>query len=143
LNGSGDGEAELPKANPAELEYTKQATDMVLDYLDETRQDPDQNLLDRLKWTPEDLQRFRDRWQNVKPIDQPGANPNLDRSDVEEALRSLGMRAPKAIRSESKPSEKDGLRGLQDSGNRRQAPAPVRDAFEAFRRGWKSTESSN
>ncbi|EGF26007.1 hypothetical protein [Rhodopirellula baltica] len=143
LNGSGDGEAELPKADPADLEYTKQATDMVLDYLNETRQDPDQNLLDRLKWTPEDLQRFRDRWQNVKPIDQPGANPNLDRSDVEEALRSLGMRAPKAIRSESKPSEQDGLRGLQDSGNRRQAPAPVRDAFEAFRRGWKSTESSN
>ncbi|EMB18056.1 hypothetical protein [Rhodopirellula europaea] len=139
LNGSGEGEAELPKADPADLEYTKRATDMVLDYLDETRQDPDQNLLDRLKWTPEDLQRFRERWQNVKPIDQPDADPNLDRSDVEEALRSLGMRAPKGMRSESKPGEQDGQRGLQDSGNRRQAPAAVRDAFEAFRRGWRSS----
>ncbi|PHQ32517.1 midas domain-containing protein [Rhodopirellula bahusiensis] len=139
LSGEGESEAELPKADPADMEYTKRATDMVLDYLDENRQDPDQNLLDRLKWTPEDLQRFRERWQNVKPIDQPGAAPNLDRSDVEEALRSLGMRAPKTMRSQSAPGEQDGQRGLQDSGNRRQAPAAVRDAFEAFRRGWDSS----
>jgi hypothetical protein len=140
LNGNGESNTELPPADPADLEYTKRATDMVLDYLDETRQDPDPNLLDRLKWTPEDLQRFRERWQNVKPIDQPGADPNLDRSDVEEALRSLGMRAPQSMRSQSAPGQQDGLRGLQDSGNRRQAPAAVRDAFEAFRRGWKSSQ---
>ncbi|MCC9654817.1 circumsporozoite protein- membrane associated protein [Rhodopirellula halodulae] len=133
-NGGNESGGEVPKADPADLEYTKQATDMVLDYLDETRQDPDPDLLERLKWSQDDLKRFRDRWQNVKPIDSSDPKAAVDPSELEEALRSLGMRAPNTMRSQSAPRPQDGMRGLRDSGNRRQAPAAVRDAFEAFRR---------
>ncbi|MBB3207458.1 hypothetical protein FHS27_003279 [Rhodopirellula rubra] len=125
-------ENELP--DPVDLEYTKAATDMVLDYLDETRTDPDPELLERLKWTDQDLKRFRQRWQDIKPID---GGPRVDappQSEIEEALRSLGMRPPGTAES-NRRDQSDDIRGLRDSGNRRPAPADIRDAFEAFRRG--------
>ncbi len=125
-------ENELP--DPVDLEYTKAATDMVLDYLDETRTDPDPDLLERLKWSEQDLKRFRQRWQDIKPID---GGPRVDappQSEIEEALRSLGMRPPGTAES-NRRDQSDDIRGLRDSGNRRPAPADIRDAFEAFRRG--------
>ncbi|TWT66075.1 hypothetical protein CA85_29370 [Allorhodopirellula solitaria] len=124
-------ENELP--DPVDLEYTKAATDLVLDYLDETRTDPDPELLQRLKWTEKDLERFRNRWQNVKPIDgEP--RPDATASEIDEALRSLGMR-PRATTESTRRDAADNVRSLRDAGNRRSAPADVRDAFEAFRRG--------
>ncbi len=123
---------ELP--DPVDLEYTKAATDLVLDYLDETRTDPDPDLLQRLKWTEQDLRRFRERWQNVKPVDEGPRSGAASPSEIEEALRSLGMRPPQTTQSSRRDSA-DALRGLRDSGNRRPAPADVRDAFDAFRRG--------
>ncbi|MFG0288828.1 MAG: circumsporozoite protein-membrane associated protein [Rhodopirellula sp. JB044] len=125
-------EDELP--DPVDMEYTKAATDMVLDYLDETRTDPDPELLERLKWTEQDLRRFRQRWQDIKPIDgaPPTDGPAAD--EIEEALRSLGMRPPGNTQS-NRRDRADDIRGLRDSGNRRPAPANIRDAFDAFRRG--------
>ncbi len=131
--GTGDSlENELP--DPVDLEYTKAATDMVLDYIDETRTDPDPNLLQRLKWSEADLRRFRDRWQNVKPIDGGPRSEAVAPDEIEEALRSLGMR-PREITKTTQGDTADTLGNLRDSGNRRPAPADVRDAFEAFRRG--------
>ena len=129
---AGDDNSELP--DPVDLDYTKKATDLVLDYLDETRQNPDPELLDRLKWTEQDLQRFQDRWKDVQP-DEPNRNSDLPLSDeMRDALRSLGMRPPNSTKSSNRESA-DGIRGLRDAGNRRQAPPAIRDAFEAFRRG--------
>ncbi|EMI52599.1 circumsporozoite protein-putative membrane associated protein [Rhodopirellula sallentina SM41] len=136
-SGGGVGE-EVPAENelpdPVDMEYTKAATDMVLDYLDETRTDPDPELLERLKWTEQDLRRFRQRWQDIKPIDgaPPTDAPAAD--EIEEALRSLGMRPPGNTQS-NRRDRADDIRGLRDSGNRRPAPANIRDAFDAFRRG--------
>ncbi|MCM2373832.1 circumsporozoite protein-membrane associated protein [Aporhodopirellula aestuarii] len=133
--GTGDDlpiENELP--DPVDLEYTKAATDMVLDYLDETRADPDPELLDRLKWTEQDLKRFRQRWESIKPIDQGPRADTPPPNEIEEALRSLGMRPPESTQS-NRRDQSDDIRGLRDSGNRRPAPADIRDAFEAFRRG--------
>ena len=118
--------------DPVDLEYAKKATDMVLDYLEQTRDKPDQELLRELNWTEEDLRRFGDRWQKVRDIDRANSD-NPQARDLEEALKSLGMRPP--TQSSQRQRERgDDLRAIQDSGNRRSAPAAHRDAFEQFRR---------
>ncbi|TWT82148.1 hypothetical protein CA13_36090 [Planctomycetes bacterium CA13] len=116
--------------NPVDLDYAKKATDMVLDYLEETRDSPDQNLLDDLNWSENDLQRFADRWKNVRQIDNVDSE---QQRDLAESLESLGIRPP--TQSTTRRQEQaDALRGLRDAGNRTPPPAAYRDAFESFRR---------
>ncbi|TWU06339.1 hypothetical protein [Stieleria varia] len=117
---------------PADLDYAKESTDMVLDYLEETRDQVDPELLKDLKWTEEDLERFRKRWEKVRelPNDQPADRLS---PDVQDALRSLGLEKS-SRQSKGAADAPDGLRDLRDSGNRRPAPAAFRDAFEQFRR---------
>ena len=84
---------------------------MVLDYLKETKDKPNQELLDRLNWTEDDLKRFSDRWEKVRDIDNvPNNQPN---SDVEEALE------------ESWHASTSGRRNV---GNRRQGGRPAKPA---------------
>ncbi len=131
-NGKG-GDAAMPP-DAVNTDYAKKATDMVLDYLDQTRDQPDQELLDKLKWTREDLQRFRDRWKDVRDLDPTSASETPRNRDIEDALRSLGMRAPGSDTGDTRSDTADDLRGIRDSGNRKPPPAAYRDAFDAFRR---------
>jgi hypothetical protein len=135
--GDGIGQADdsgssLPP-DPVNVEYAKRATDMVLDYLEETRDSPDKDLLDKLNWSEQDLKRFADRWQGMRelpPADQPGGAAD---SEWTEALKSLGLRPP----SEADGNMRDAassIRRVRDAGNRKPPPAPYRDAFDAFRR---------
>ncbi|MEM9643819.1 MAG: hypothetical protein AAF989_02400 [Planctomycetota bacterium] len=124
--------------DPVDVDYAKKATDMVLDYLEETRDRPDSELLEKLNWTPQDLERFRDRWDRLRDIATESQDVE-DRRDFDDALRSLGLRE-KSSRSRSSTNSGDaGLRpgdaGTRDSGNRSRPPAAFREAFEAFRRG--------
>ena len=115
------------------VEYAKKAADMVLDYLEETRDAPDRELLEKLNWTQQDLKRFADRWQNVRELGKAGdADPTASR-DVQEALKSLGIRPPSQA-GDTVNDSADSLRGIRDSGNRKPPPAAFRDAFDAFRR---------
>ena len=138
-SGDGTGTGSMPNpgqddSTPPEpdLEYAKKATDMVLDYLDETREHVDKDLLEDLNWTEDDLRRFRDRWQNVRELEQaPSGQP---KNELEDALRSLGLQS-KGSSPNTKRQNADTFRNLRDSGNRRKPPPAFRDAFEAFRRG--------
>ncbi len=133
----GEGESQgsdsgLPPEE-ANAEYAKRATDMVLDYLNETRDKPDRELLDKLNWGEDDLRRFAERWQKVREIADKNSDPKTNR-EINEALKSLGMR-PKAADSKNNVRESaDSLRSIRDSGNRKPPPAAYRDAFDAFRR---------
>ena len=128
MPGSAEDAANEPP--PPDLEYAKEATDMVLDYLDETREQVDPELLKDLNWTEQDLERFRQRWEKVRDLKQAPSDvkPN---SELEDALKSLGLK-PKARGTGTREGD-DGFRSLRDSGNRRKAPAAFRDAFDAFR----------
>ena len=130
---SGDAGAQPAPAQP-DLEYTKKATDMVLDYLQETRDKPDTDLLKDLNWTEQDLQRFADRWQKVRDMEKSAPPDAATRESVEEALRSLGMRPPSSDAALENVDQADAFRGIRDSGNRKPPPAAYRDVFEAFRR---------
>ncbi|KAA1262165.1 hypothetical protein LF1_47270 [Rubripirellula obstinata] len=142
--GSGDGSGEGTDAESSQQsaensaandEYTRKATDMVLDYLDQTRDAPDQELLDRLNWTEQDLKQFQDRWKDIGDLDaaKNKNDPAANRA-TEEALRSLGLRPPSTGKNRSTSEQSDSLKGIRDSGNRRRPPAALRDAFDAFRR---------
>ncbi len=129
-SGSGTGAPQTPVDAP-DLEYTKKATDMVLDYLKETRDAPDRELLDKLKWTEDDLRRFSERWQSLREVRD--VSPLGENREMKEALESLGMR-PRGSATSNRSLEQDDLRGLRDSGARQAPPAALRDAFDAFRR---------
>ena len=119
--------------SPADMEYAKKATDMVLDYLKQTRDAPDQELMDKLNWTEDDLRRFSDRWQRARELQQAN-DANADPvADWEETLKSLGLRNPETKTRDSREAA-DSLRSLRDSGNRKPPPPAHRDAFDAFRR---------
>ena len=125
---TGDGPA---TPDPVDLDYADEATDMVLDYLEKNKDQSDPDLLDKLNWTPEQLEAFRRRWQSAKQIDRPG-DPQ-QQQNLDQALQSLGMRRPGDLRADT-PQTADDLRGLRDGGNRRPAPPAYRDAFDRFRR---------
>ncbi len=116
---------------PVDVDYAKKATDMVLDYLEETGDQPDPELLERLNWSEADLQRFRARWENARQMEQRG--PRGEQA-FEETLRSLGMRDQSSGSGASERGSADQLRDLRDSGTRRPPPSLYRDAFDAFRR---------
>ncbi|MEM6470976.1 MAG: hypothetical protein AAF802_15565 [Planctomycetota bacterium] len=126
-----EGDSSFEPPPPPDVEYSKEATDMVLDYLEETRDQVDEKLLDDLNWSKEDLRRFQKRWEKVRELDQP-ESPTSKSSEFEEALRSLGLN-PESKASRMRESPSDGFQNLRDSGNRRRAPSAFRDAFEAFR----------
>jgi hypothetical protein len=106
---------------------------MVLDYLEETRDQVDPELLKDLNWSEDDLRRFQERWQKVRELEQPKGDQPRQSSEFEDALRSLGLN-PKNRPGASEAAPADTLRNLRDSGNRRKAPPSIRDAFDAFRR---------
>ncbi|QEF96266.1 hypothetical protein Mal15_02930 [Stieleria maiorica] len=132
--GASDDAADSGAETPPEpdLEYAKKATDMVLDYLDETRDQVDEDLLKELDWTEQDLQRFRERWEKVRQLEQP-TQQGESTDELQDALRSLGLQQRQGP-SQSARESADSLRNLRDSGNRRKAPPAIRDAFDAFRR---------
>ncbi|MGB7326551.1 MAG: circumsporozoite protein- membrane associated protein [Rubripirellula sp.] len=138
--GMGDGNDGLGEGGDVELppdavntDYAKEATDLVLDYLEQTRDQPDSELLRKLNWTPADLQKFRDRWKGVRDLGDPTGETKSSR-EIEDALRSLGLRKPGSATTGNARDAADAMRGIRDSGNRKPPPAAYRDAFDAFRR---------
>jgi hypothetical protein len=64
----------------------------------------------------------------------PGENAG-DAKQIEDALRSLGIRPPATGPIGESRDRDDSMRRLRDGGNRPPPPSLYRDAFEAFRRG--------
>lgn len=121
-----------PQADPADMEYAQKATDLVLDYLEQNRDRPAEDLLRDLNWTEADLRAFEERWQQTRRLaDQPASGAQ---DEFAEALKSLGLRPEKPTRQQQRRTD-DRLRGLEDSGQRLTPPPLYRDLFDAFRRG--------
>lgn len=137
MPGTGASDAAAPPAapDPVNVEAAKKATDLVLDSLKNQRENPDQELLDRLGWTPDQLRRFVDRWEKTRKLGEQ--NDPAARQQYEEALKSLGLRPEENISPRSSNSRNDQLRQIQDTGSRMAPPPQFRDAIEAYRRSLK------
>ena len=89
-----------PESKPeaANLEYTRQATDLAIRYLEDElgKERPDPRLLERLGgWNDHDLRRFVERWKEMQQ--QAGQSPGTrEGRQFDETLRNLGSLAPKA-----------------------------------------------
>lgn len=121
--GSGGNSSTPPPTGETEpgddpnLEYARQQTNLVIDKLDEQlrEQEVDENLLEKLGWTTDELRQFVERWKNLKS-QADGAGPQAEeaRQELDDALRSLGLgrnRRP-GFRAQT---AKDKLRDLQEA----------------------------
>ncbi|HVX14056.1 MAG TPA: hypothetical protein VHC22_22920 [Pirellulales bacterium] len=112
-----------PGGDEANQEYARKATDLALERLkDQLAKDkPDPELLEKLKWTREDVERFVQQWERLKKgADEAGPKGDAARQELDDALRSLGLR-PRgtSLSGEHKPDDRQ--RNLRDS---RRAPPP-------------------
>jgi hypothetical protein len=121
---------EVPDGDAAKLEYARRATDLVLDYLRHESRAGDAKLLEELGWSAEDRQRFVDRWLRLQ---QAAGESASGKRELDESLRSLGLRAPQD-RVREGAATSDALEGLREGTPSAPPPAAYRDQFEAFRR---------
>ncbi|MCA9142247.1 MAG: hypothetical protein H6823_18805 [Planctomycetaceae bacterium] len=126
-----DKQLEVPPGDEANLEYSRRATDMVLEYLKDQQDNPDRELLDELGWTEADLAAFLKRWQQLK---QSAVEDNTNRRELDESLRSLGLR-PARDRIRQGTTQSDDTTGLRDSGPQTAPPPAYQKLFDAFKKG--------
>jgi hypothetical protein len=124
-----------PTDDKANLDYAKRATDLALDHLRNQLKDgqPDQELLDRLGWSKEDLQRLLSRWEKLeREASQPGPQNLKAQEKLKEAISSLGLKRPTRVKRDASRAD-DTARGLRDAA-RTTPPPEYADDYEAFKR---------
>lgn len=125
----------VPENAEVNLEYARKATDLALETLRDQRNQADAELLEKLGWTPEDMQRFLARWEAMKrAAAQSGPAGDEARQTMEETLESLGLR-PANPNLRRGATQADEQRGLRDAGHRTAPPPEYRKQFEAYLKG--------
>ena len=116
----------------ANLEYTRKATDMVLKEL-KNQKNPDQEMLDDLGWTKEELQQFTNRWNQMKNEAASNQTGDPAKQELDEALRSLGLSGGKdKLRSANNRPATAG--GASDT-SRSRPPAAFLEQYKAYLKG--------
>ncbi|PHS02937.1 MAG: hypothetical protein COA78_19815 [Blastopirellula sp.] len=116
----------------ANLEYTRKATDMVLDEL-KNQKNPDQKMLDELGWTKEELQQFTDRWNQMKSEAANNQTGQQAKQELDDALRSLGLSEgkDKLRKSNNRPATAGGA----GDSSRSRPPAAFLEQYKAYLKG--------
>jgi len=122
---------EVPPGEKPNVQYARKATDLALEYLKDQQQDPDQELLDKLGWTKEQMQEFIARWDALK---RAAVEEERGSRELDETLRSLGLR-PRRDVTRHVDSRDDELRGLQDAGTHSSPPPGYAEQFNAYKKG--------
>ncbi|MFT7642011.1 MAG: hypothetical protein ACI9G1_003767 [Pirellulaceae bacterium] len=135
-NDLGNGEftpdgSQVPDGEAANLDYTRKATEMALDYLEDQKHNPDPELLKKMNWSKDDLNKFVDKWTQLKSSAVEGEKGDRDYDDT---LRGLGLREQNSTRRNA-GSNADELRGLSESGHQTKPPAQYQELFRAFKKG--------
>ncbi len=123
------------EGSAANHEYAERATDLALEYLEEqlARQEPNQELLDRLGWTREDLERFVRKWRKMKAAAERSADAgNPSRKKLDDALESLGL-TPSGTSLSGGKVRAD--RQLKTDARRWEPPAGWKERFRAYTEG--------
>ena len=115
----------------ANLDFTKKATDMSLEYLENQQIEPDPKLLDRLNWTEDDLRDFVKRWKELKQ--SAAAGDQEKRSEYERALQSLGLGAGDSEKRRF-DGQSDNQQGYVEDGSVDAPPPEFADRFRKFSR---------
>jgi hypothetical protein len=127
-------EGTVPDGDEANLEYARKQTDLVLDRLADqlNREKVDEKLLDDLGWSKEDLRKFVERWNARKRAAERNDQSGDDaRRELDEALRSLGLRRGAMRQSQVKD---DTMRDLRE-GYRGPVPLEYQERLRAYNQG--------
>lgn len=132
-DGNGTAEGELT-GDDANLDYARKATDLVLEYLKDKKNKPDQELLDKLGWKPKDVDKFVRRWDEMKKnAGDEATQPGNGKRALDDVLRGMGLRDPNGkLRRASDQNDKQ--RNNRNTGRRTKVPAELLDPFRAFQR---------
>jgi len=126
--GEGGGAGQRDASNS---DFADQTTNMVLDYLNRQKDQPDPELLRELNWTPQDLQRFVERWNTARDLSR-SADP-AQRKQWQEMLEELNL-SPASRELRQGSGRNDSFQQMRDSGGRLRAPASLQKQFEAYRK---------
>jgi len=132
-----DMTGQVPPGEKPNMEYARKATDLVLEFLKDQQQNPDQELLEKLGWTKEEMQDFTARWDALK---RASVEENKGSRELDEALRSLGLR-PRRGTTRHVESRDDESRGLRDAGTHSNPPPGYAEQFNAYKKGTSRTGS--
>lgn len=125
-----------PGGDKANLEYTRKATDLIIDKLRDQLEkgEPDRELLDKLGWSREDLENFVRRWERMKAeARDDGRKGEEAKRELDATLRSLGL-APRGTTLSGDRATSDSQRGLRES--RRSSPPPeYAEQYKAYTQG--------
>jgi hypothetical protein len=131
--GGAGGNAPAPAGDPANLEFKKQAAELVLQRLKDglERGDVDPKLLEELGWTPDEMQRFVNRLSQTLHQNDDAESPEsvARRVQFEEMLRSLSLDRSGRKRAASQQPNRE-----VDQIESRRAPVPgeYRKAWEKY-----------
>jgi len=120
------------------LEFAKQTTDLVLNYLNEHENQPNQELLDQLNWTEDDMRDFLRRWRAMR--DRAKSGDVATQEEFNQQLQSLGLQPRSTITPQSQVSDDD-LRGLRQDAARVTVPFEMIEGFKAFQKGKAKREN--
>jgi hypothetical protein len=124
-----------PVGDEGNLEYAGKQTDLVLDRLENQlkEREVDQDLLDKLGWSEEDLKKFVGRWRNLKQAAQRDGADSAAQRELDKALSALGLTRRSVNRaSGTVPADQD--RNVRDAGRGR-APVEFEEGVRAYTRG--------
>jgi len=120
----------LTEQELADLQYTRKATDLALQYLKDKQHDPDQKLLDDLGITAEQMREMIARYEKLKKDKTPQGKQTLD-----ESLRALGLRSSKNQTPRTTNVQSENITGVRNNGVVSGLPAELRQKFRSFRKG--------
>ncbi|MFK7738588.1 MAG: hypothetical protein AB8B50_21365, partial [Pirellulaceae bacterium] len=128
---AGGAGSEASSSDAANESFAEETTDMVLDYLERQKDQPDPELLNDLNWTDNDLRDFVNRWKKARDLGVNG-DPQ-DRLKWQERLRKLNIKPPKS-RMIGSSDINDTFQQMLDSGTRLPPPPALRNELDAFRK---------
>jgi len=120
----------LTEQELANLQYTRKATDLALQYLKDKQHDPDQQLLDDLGITAEQMREMVARYEKLKKDNTPQGKQTLD-----ESLRALGLRTSKNQTPRTVNVQSENVTGVRNMGVVSGLPTDLRQKFRSFRKG--------
>ena len=112
----------------ANVDHAKKVTDLILKKLEEQKIEPDQELLEQMNWTQQDLENFLSQWKKMK--DNADTGDIAAKQSYEDALRSLGLQ--RGIQRRNSDSRLDKQFQLTEDGAVDQIPSEYVDQFNSY-----------